>query len=153
MADRLPIASSLPLGVLRIVSGLLFLEHGTQKFLSFPAGQYAGIGWGFDNPAAFAGIIELVCGLLITLGLFTRVAALLASGTMAIGYWTIHAPNSLFPIQNGGEIAALFCFIFLYIFFAGPGAWNLGGLLSRRRADERAEQRAVARATEREARH
>ena len=80
------------LGITRIMSGLLFLEHGVQKFLSFPPGQSAGMGWAFDNPGAFAGIVELVCGLLIALGWFTRPAAFLASGTMAAAYFIGHAP-------------------------------------------------------------
>lgn len=112
-------------GVLRILSGLLFLEHGTQKFLSFPAGDAAGYGWTFSSPAAFAGIIELVCGALIALGLFTRPAAFLASGTMAVAYFLVHAKQSFFPLNNGGDAAILYCFVFLYFVFAGPGAFSL----------------------------
>ncbi|MDQ3246414.1 MAG: DoxX family protein [Pseudomonadota bacterium] len=113
------------LAVLRIVTGLLFLEHGTQKFLSIPPGEYAGMGWSFDNPGAFAGIIELVCGLLVALGLFTRPAAFLASGTMAVAYWIAHAPQNVFPVNNMGDSAILFCFVFLYLVAAGPGAWSI----------------------------
>lgn len=113
------------LAVLRIVTGLLFLEHGTQKFLSFPPGEYAGMGWSFDNPGAFAGIIELVCGLLVALGLFTRPAAFLASGTMAVAYWLAHAPQNFFPVNNMGDAAILYCFVFLYLAAAGPGAWSI----------------------------
>jgi len=113
------------LSLLRIVAGLIFLEHGTQKFLSFPAGQMAGSGWAFDNPGHFAGIVELVCGLLIALGLFTRPAAFLASGTMAVAYWYAHAPQNLFPVNNMGDAAILYCFVFLYIAAAGPGPWSL----------------------------
>lgn len=109
------------LAILRIVSGLLFLEHGTQKFLSFPAGPMAGIGPSFANMGAYAGIVELVCGLLIVIGLFTRPAAFLASGTMAVAYWMVHAPQNFFPINNGGDAAILYCFIFLYLVFAGAG--------------------------------
>ena len=100
------------LGLLRIVAGLIFLEHGTQKFLSFPPGEYAGSGWAFDNPAAYAGVIELICGLLITTGLLTRPAAFLASGTMAVAYWLAHAPQNTWPVNNGGDAAILYCFVF-----------------------------------------
>jgi putative oxidoreductase len=117
------------LSLLRIVSGLIFLEHGTQKFLSFPAGQGAGMGWAFAHPGAYAGIIEIVCGLLIAIGLFTRPAAFLASGTMAVAYWLVHAPQNFFPVNNMGDAAILFCFIFLYLVFAGPGPLSLDARL------------------------
>ena len=117
----------LALAALRIMAGLLFLEHGMQKFLSFPAGPAAGSGLALNNPGAFAGIIELVCGLLITIGLFTRPAAILASGTMAVGYFLAHAPKNYHPVNNGGDAAILYCFVFLYLAFAGPGAWSLDG--------------------------
>lgn len=115
----------LALGVLRIMSGLLFLAHGTQKFLSFPGGERAGSGLGLSGPSAYAGLIELVCGLLITLGLFTRPAAFLASGTMAAAYFIAHAPQNFFPVNNGGDAAILYCFVFLYFVFAGPGALSI----------------------------
>lgn len=113
------------LSVLRIVSGLLFLEHGTQKFLSFPPGQAAGSGLAFANPAAYAGIIEIACGLLIAIGLFTRPAAFLAAGTMAVAYWIAHFPRGFFPANNMGDAAILFCFVFLYLSMAGPGPWSV----------------------------
>ncbi len=116
-------------GLLRIMSGLLFLAHGTQKFLSFPAGEMAGYGLTFASPAAFAGIVELVCGALIALGLFTRPAAFLASGTMAVAYFMAHASQNFFPVNNGGDAAILYCFIFLYFVFAGPGAFSLDSKL------------------------
>ncbi len=120
------------LALLRIMSGLLFLAHGTQKLLSFPGGERAGSGLAFDNPGAFAGVIELICGLLITLGLFTRPAAFLASGTMAAAYFIAHAPQNFFPVNNGGDAAILYCFVFLYLAIAGPGAWSIDA--SRHRA-------------------
>jgi putative oxidoreductase len=123
--DRLSSASPIMLAVLRIVTGLIFLAHGTQKFLQFPAGQGAGSGWALDNAGAFAGIIELFAGALIALGLFTRPAAFVASGTMAIAYWYAHAPQNFFPVNNMGDAAILYCFVFLYLVFAGPGAWSL----------------------------
>ncbi|CAN5252212.1 MAG: DoxX family protein [Sphingomonas sp.] len=115
------------LGVLRIMTALLFLAHGTQKFLGFPSGERAGSGLAFDNPGAFAGIVELVTGVLIALGWFTRPAAFLASGTMAVAYWMAHAPQNAFPVNNGGDAAILFSFVFLYLVFAGPGAFSIDG--------------------------
>ncbi len=120
------------IALLRIMSGLLFLEHGTQKLLSFPAGERAGSGLAFDNPGAFAGVTELVCGVLIAIGLFTRPAAFIASGTMAVAYFMAHAPQNFFPVNNGGDAAILYCFVFLCFVFTGPGAWSVDG--NRRRA-------------------
>jgi putative oxidoreductase len=131
MARRSPYA----LALLRIVSGLIFLEHGAQKFLSFPAGESAGSGWALNNPGAIAGIIELVAGLLIAIGLFTRPAAFVASGTIAVAYWMAHAPQNAFPVNNGGDAAILYCFVFLYLVFAGPGAWSLDRTRSRAEID------------------
>lgn len=122
MLDR---RATLMLGILRIMTGLLFLEHGTQKFFYFPAGDAAGSGWALAHPAAYAGIIEVVMGLLIAIGLFTRPAALLASGTMAAAYFIGHAPQSFWPVNNMGDAAILYCFIFLYLVFSGPGSLSL----------------------------
>jgi putative oxidoreductase len=115
------------LGILRIITGLLFLEHGTQKFLSFPPGERAGYGWTFADPIAYAGIFEILCGVLITLGWFTRPAAFLASGMMAIAYFYTHMPMNFWPVNNMGDAAILFCFVFLYQVFRGPGAWSIDG--------------------------
>lgn len=136
MFDNAAIASRSPyvLALLRIVSGLIFLEHGTQKFLGFPAGERAWSGLALNGPGAFAGVIELVAGVLIAIGLFTRPAAFVASGTMAVAYWLAHAPQNFFPISNGGDAAILFCFVFLYLVFAGPGAWSIDGQISKARA-------------------
>ena len=133
MLDEVGIARRSPyaLAALRIVSGLIFLEHGTQKFLGFPGGEMAGAGLAFNNPGAFAGVVELVAGLLIALGLFTRPAAFVASGTMAIAYWMAHAPQNPFPVNNMGDAAILYCFVFLYLVFAGPGAWSVDGMRAR----------------------
>jgi putative oxidoreductase len=122
------------LAVLRIMTGLLFLAHGTQKFLGFPGGERAGSGWAFAHPGAYAGIIELVAGTLIVLGLFTRPAAFIASGTMAAAYFIGHAPQNFWPINNMGDAAILYCFVFLYFVFAGPGALSLDGRLERSRS-------------------
>lgn len=116
------------LGALRLVSGLIFLEHGTQKFLSFPPGPFAGSGLGLGSMGAYAGIVELVCGALIAIGLFTRTAAFLASGTMAVAYWYAHFPQNPFPVNNGGDAAILYCFVFLFLAVAGPGAWSVDGM-------------------------
>jgi putative oxidoreductase len=113
------------------MSGLLFLAHGTQKFLGFPAGEYAGSGWGFAHPGAYAGLIELATGLLIALGLFTRPAAFLASGTMAFAYFLGHASQGFWPVNNGGDAAILYCFVFLYLVFAGAGPISLDARVRR----------------------
>ncbi|MEA3031066.1 MAG: putative oxidoreductase [Sphingomonadales bacterium] len=125
MATRPSPLASVMLSVLRIVAGLIFLEHGTQKFLSFPPGPAAGMGLALDSMGAYAGIFEIGCGLLIALGLFTRPAAFLASGVMAVAYWTAHFPRDFFPVNNMGDAAILFCFVFLYLAAAGPGPWSL----------------------------
>lgn len=113
----------LALGVLRIVTALLFIEHGTQKLFGFPV-PFPMPG---DLPPLMlvGGILELVGGLLILVGLFTRPTAFLMSGMMAVAYWMMHAPGSFFPVANGGDAAILFCFVFLYMVFAGGGALSL----------------------------
>jgi putative oxidoreductase len=123
--NQLSTRAPVMLSILRIMTGLLFLAHGTQKFLSFPAGERAGFGWTFAHPGAYAGIIELVAGTLIVLGLFTRPAAFLASGTMAAAYFIAHAPQNFWPVNNMGDAAILYCFVFLYLVFAGPGPISL----------------------------
>jgi putative oxidoreductase len=112
------------LSVLRIMSGLLLLEHGTGKFLHFPAGVVPPTFNPMSMPG-YAGIIELVCGILLVLGLFTRPAAFIASGMAAVGYFLVHAPMGFFPVLNHGETIALYCFVFLYIFAAGAGPWSV----------------------------
>ena len=121
------------LSLLRIISGLIFLEHGTQKFLGFPGGERAGSGLALGDLGAYAGIVELAAGALIALGLFTRPAAFLASGTMAVAYWYAHAPQNAFPVNNGGDAAILYCFVFLYFVFAGPGPWSVDAMRGNRR--------------------
>jgi putative oxidoreductase len=118
------------LSIVRIVVGLLFLEHGTSKMLGFPPGTAApavfGLIW-------FSGLIELVGGALVAVGLFTRIAAFIVSGEMAFAYFLSHAPHGFFPLLNRGEAAVLYCFIFLYFAVAGGGPWSLDQLLSRDR--------------------
>jgi putative oxidoreductase len=117
--------ASYAFALLRIIAGLLFAMHGSQKLLGFPDG-------GPQVPLASlmgaAGVIELVGGLLIAVGLFTRVAAFLASGEMAVAYFMAHFPQSPLPIVNKGEAAVLFCFVFLYIAAHGAGIWSLDSL-------------------------
>jgi len=110
--------------LLRIVTGFLFLWHGTEKIFGFPeappAGAPAFILW-------VAGPIELVCGFLVMIGLLTRPAAFLASGLSAFAYWLAHGTRALLPILNQGELAVLYCFVFLFIAARGPGRWSVDG--------------------------
>ena len=108
--------------LLRITAGFMFLLHGTQKFFNFPQ-QYPYGELGFLTIAA--GSIELIGGILIILGLTTRGVAFLCSGTMAVAYWLYHGTQSFYPIVNGGEVAALYCFIFLFIACKGSGIWSM----------------------------
>jgi putative oxidoreductase len=110
--------------LMRIVVGFLFLWHGAQKLFGFPIGMPDGV------PAHIvwiAGPIELVGGLCVMVGLFTRWAAFLSSGLMAGAYWLAHGRNALLPIQNGGEPAMLYCFVFLFIAARGAGIWSVDG--------------------------
>lgn len=125
--NRLSVFAPHAHGLMRIVSGLIFFEHGLQKFIGFPPGDMAGTGLAFNSSGAFAGVIELVAGALITLGWFTRPAAFLASGTMAAAYFIGHAPQNFFPVNNGGDAAILYCFLFLFLACAGPGKWSVDG--------------------------
>jgi putative oxidoreductase len=110
------------LAILRIVVGLLFLEHGLSKFFAFPVPFPV---HPLPPLLVAAGVVECVAGVLITIGLFTRLAAFLASGEMAIAYWMMHFPQGFWPLANKGEAAIMFCFVFLYIAAAGPGAWSI----------------------------
>jgi putative oxidoreductase len=112
------------LAILRIVVALLFIEHAAIKLLGFPAAGQPGL----QQVGSFlwiAGLIELVTGVLVLLGLFTRLAAFVAAGEMAVAYWMVHAPKDVYPAVNMGEAAILFCFVFLYLAAAGPGAWSM----------------------------
>src|SRR5262245_10269463 len=111
------------LGVLRIVTALLFIEHGTQKLFNFPASDHAG--GGMSALILVAGILEAFGGLAILLGWFTRPVAFILSGQMAVAYFMAHFPRGFFPANNGGDAAILFCFFFLYLVFAGPGRFAL----------------------------
>lgn len=123
MTDTLTDKSPYALAILRIVTALVFLQHGTQKILGFPAGE-------MPQPELLSlfgigGVLELVGGVLLILGMFTRSTAFVMSGMMAVAYWMFHAPASVYPIQNGGELAIVFTFVFLYLVFSGPGAWSV----------------------------
>jgi putative oxidoreductase len=119
------------LSLLRIIAGLLFLEHGTAKLFGFPPHGAIPV---YPNVEWFAGRIELIGGALVALGLYTRPVAFLLSGEMAIGYFVDHAPRSFFPLLNRGEPAILFCFVFLYLVFAGGGPLSLDALIRGRRS-------------------
>ncbi|MDG2018862.1 MAG: DoxX family protein [Porticoccaceae bacterium] len=108
--------------LLRITAGFMFLLHGTQKFFNFPQ-QYPYGELGFLTIAA--GTIELIGGVLIILGLTTRGTAFICSGAMAVAYWLVHGSKSFYPLVNGGELAALYCFIFLFIATKGAGIWSM----------------------------
>lgn len=112
-------ASAIALGAFRILAGLLFMTHGTAKLFGWPTGSPAALGaW----PMWWAGALEVVLGGLIALGLFTRAAAFVGSGMMAVAYFWMHFPDSFWPTVNGGETAVLYCFAFLLLTFIGPGA-------------------------------
>jgi putative oxidoreductase len=112
------------LSLLRIVAALLFLEHGTQKLFGFPAGQPY-VGFPKFSMLGIAGMLEVVGGILLLLGLFTRLTSFIVCGEMAIAYFRAHWPRDFFPIRNQGEITVMLCFVFLYLIFAGPGPISL----------------------------
>jgi len=118
------------LSLLRIMSALLFLEHGTSKLLDFPPSPMPGH-FQLNSMMGFSGMIEFVGGILLAVGLFTRVTAFILSGEMAVAYFMVHAPHGFFPILNKGEIAVLYCFVFLYLAAAGGGPWSLDRLRHR----------------------
>lgn len=132
MFDSLERHRPTALAGLRIITGLMFMQHGTQKIFSFPAeamGPFQPM-----SQMGIGGVLELVGGALIVLGLFTRPVAFLLSGMMAVAYFQFHAMSGgLFPLVNGGELAALYCWVFLYLVFAGPGAFSVDGILAKKR--------------------
>lgn len=125
--------------IMRLFLGLMFAAHGGQKVFGMFGGKVAAA-----PLMQFGGWIEGVCGLLIAIGLFTRVSAFLASGMMAVAYFMAHSGGGLWPIVNKGELAVAYCFIFLFIFFYGPGRYSLDAMIWRNRAatdDDRASSR------------
>jgi putative oxidoreductase len=119
------------LSVLRIMSALLFVEHGTSKVLGFPPSPMPGH-FELLTLAGFSGVLELVGGALLFLGLFTRITAFILSGEMAVAYFMVHAPKDFFPLVNKGELAVLYCFVFLYLAAAGGGPWSIDSIRHRR---------------------
>ena len=117
--------------ITRLIMGLLFACHGSQKLLGFPPG---GHGAPTDALGLLGAWIELVCGLLIAVGLLTRLAAFIASGEMAVAYFMVHASQHLFPIVNRGESAVFYCWFFFFAIFYGPGRWSIDALIGRRKA-------------------
>ena len=124
------------LALLRIVVALLFMQHGLIKLFGFPPGGQPG-----PQPIAslmgIGGLIEFVAPVLVLLGLWTRLAAFIASGEMAVAYFMFHAPQGFYPALNMGEGAILYCFVFLYIASAGPGAFSVDGAMYRKRVESR----------------
>jgi putative oxidoreductase len=121
------------LSLLRFVAGLVFFEHGTAKLFGFPSvAMFAHLQ--LASLLGVQGVIELVGGALVCVGLFTRPAAFILSGDMAVAYFMAHFPKSFFPAVNGGTAAILYCFVFFYLFVAGAGVWSLDRLWSPERA-------------------
>lgn len=119
------------LALLRIVTALLFIAHGTMKLLGFPAGETP-MTVEIFSLMGLAGILEAFGGLLILVGFWTRPIAFILAGQMAVAYFMAHAPQSFYPALNGGDAAVLFCFVFLYLVVAGPGAWSVDALQGER---------------------
>jgi len=116
---------------MRIVTGFLFVQHGGQKILGFPAPARSELD--IFSLAGVAGSLELFGGFLVVIGLFTRPTSFLLSGLMAFAYFLAHAPRGFWPILNGGELAAMYCFVFLYLSVAGAGEWSVDQLRAGRR--------------------
>ncbi|WP_439134256.1 DoxX family protein [Pseudomaricurvus sp.] len=114
------------LSLLRIVTGFMFMQHGAQKIFGYPVAQR----YEFEliSMSGAAGVLELLGGFLFLIGLFTRSVAFILSGLMAVAYFMVHAPSNFWPIANGGELAAMFSFVFFYFVFSGPGVWSLDNL-------------------------
>ena len=123
--DRFASWQSEARGVLRIMTGLLIMQHGTQKLFNFPDATKGSAD--LASLMGLAGIIEFFGAVLFVIGLWTRPVAFLLAGFCAVAYWMAHASRSLYPIMNGGELAALYCFVFLYFVAAGAGAWSVDG--------------------------
>jgi putative oxidoreductase len=119
------------LSALRIFAGLELLQHGTGKILGFPfVPSFANVQIG--SLTGVGGLIELIGGILFTIGLFTRPVAFILSGFAAVAYFMAHASRGFYPVLNGGELAALYCFVFLYFVFAGAGPWSVDALMERK---------------------
>jgi putative oxidoreductase len=132
MAELIGRFSAQTFAILRIVTGLMFALHGTQKLFGYPPSEKMGGGGGLPPLLMVAAVIELVCGLLILIGFFTGIAAFIASGEMAVAYFAAHAKGGFWPLQNQGEMAVLYCFIFLFIAAHGGGIWSIDNILRKR---------------------
>jgi putative oxidoreductase len=138
--DRLTDLSPYVLSIVRIMVALLFFSHGLSKMFGFPSPK-------MPDPltlAWFAGAIEFIGGGLLAVGYLSRFAAFIMSGEMAVGYFMSHAPRGFFPQLNGGDAAILFCFIFLYFVFAGPGPWSIDAMVGK--GGRRGRQGSIGRA-------
>lgn len=119
------------LAILRIITALLFIQHGTQKLFGWPPSEHHGGPTTLFSLVGVGGLLELVGGLFVLTGLYTRPVAFVLAGQMAVAYWLFHfasgvgRPNGWMPVVNGGDLAILFCFVFLYLVFSGPGAWSV----------------------------
>jgi putative oxidoreductase len=128
------------LSILRLVAGFLIMQHGLQKILGVPSAPAPGPGheaFRWLSTTGISGILELVGGTLVLVGLFTRPAAFILSGMLAVAYFMVHAPGGFWPILNKGELAVIYCFVFLYLAAAGGGEWSLDRLLRRERPSYR----------------
>ncbi|MFJ1731757.1 DoxX family protein [Streptomyces sp. NPDC088254] len=146
MSARLDSAQPYALGLFRIVVGLLFACHGAASLFGVLGGAVGTDGGTVSAgtwPGWYAAVIQLVGGTLVMLGLGTRAAAFIASGSMAYAYFKVHQPEALWPMENGGEASAMFCWAFLLLVFTGSGAFGLDRLLSRRTTRERAQEPAA----------
>ena len=123
------------LSILRIIAGFLIMQHGAQKLFGFPAGPQPQPPFPPLSMMGFVGMLESFGGLLVLVGLFTRPAAFLLSGMLAVAYFMVHAPGGFWPILNKGELAVIYCFVFLYLAAAGGGSWSLDHLWRRGRLD------------------
>lgn len=133
VSDKLAPYQPIMLSIFRIMFGLLIMQHGLQKWFAFPVANPAFANIQLMTMVGMAGVIELVGGALIAAGLFTRFAAFIVAGEMAVGYFTAHYPRSFFPIANGGNLITAYCFATLYLVFAGPGPLSLDAVLRKAR--------------------
>jgi len=115
--------------ILRMITALLYMQHGAQKLFHYPPGGHHQGPFELLSLAGIAGILEFFGGLLLLIGLCTRSVAFLLSGQMAVAYFLFYASKDFFPVVNGGELAIMFCFVFFYFIFSGPGAWSLDNLI------------------------
>lgn len=142
MLESLNRAQPYSISLFRLVVGFLFACHGAASLFGVLGGAMGGGTLPAGTwPSWYAALIQLVCGTLVALGLGTRAASFLASGSMAYAYFTVHQPNALFPLQNGGEAVVFFCWAFLLLVFTGPGALSLDRLFSARAARVRSDER------------